>query len=80
MSRVFWQATGDLLRRYGDVLRTAWADRNRHQIPLREAHEAAFLPAHLELMETPLHPTPRWTMRIIVALVLLTLLIAIVVP
>lgn len=78
MSRVFWQATGDLLRRYGDVLRTAWADRNRHQIPLREAHEAAFLPAHLELMETPLHPTPRWTMRIIVALVLLTLLIAIV--
>lgn len=76
MSRWFWHASGDLWRRYADVFRAAWAERDAHAPPAREAHEAAFLPAHLELMETPLHPAPRWTMRVIVALVLLILLIA----
>lgn len=78
MSRQFWQAIGDLLQRYGDVLRAAWAERNAHPLPSRQAHEAAFLPAHLELMETPLHPAPRWTMRVIAALVLVVLLISII--
>jgi hemolysin D len=77
MSALFWRASGDLWRRYAQVFQAAWAERHAH-VPPREAHEAAFLPAHLELMETPLHPAPRWTMRIIVAMVLLALLIAIV--
>jgi hemolysin D len=78
MNRVFWQAAGDLWRRYGEVLRAAWAERNAQSPPPREAHEAAFLPAHLELMETPLHPAPRWTMRVIAVLVVVVLLIAII--
>ena len=76
MSRLFWRATSDLWRRYRDVFKAAWAERNAHTPLARQAHEAAFLPAHLELMDTPVHPAPRWTMRVIVALVLLILLIA----
>jgi hemolysin D len=76
MSRLFWHATRDLWRRYRDVFKAAWAERDAHAPTLRQAHEAAFLPAHLELMETPVHPAPRWTMWIIVALVLAALLIA----
>ncbi len=71
------QALRDLWRRYRDVFRAAWAERHATTPPDRQAHEAAFLPAHLELMETPLHPLPRWTMRVLVALVLLTLLISV---
>ena len=78
MSRIFWEAAGDLLQRYGEVLREAWAERHTHASPSREAHEAAFLPAHLELMETPLHPAPRWTMRVIAVLVLVVLLITVI--
>jgi hemolysin D len=76
MSRWFGGTTGELWRHYGEVIRAAWAERDAHATPSREVHEAEFLPAHLELMETPLHPAPRWTIRIIVTLVLLTLLIA----
>jgi type I secretion membrane fusion protein, HlyD family len=76
MSRWLGEASGDLWRRYAEVFRAAWAERDAHAPPAREIHEAEFLPAHLELMETPLHPAPRWTIRIIVTLVLLTLLIA----
>lgn len=71
------QARGDLWRRYREVFRAAWAERHTYAEPDRQAHEAAFLPAHLELMETPLHPLPHWTMRVLVALVLLALLISI---
>lgn len=76
MSRWFGQATGDLWRHYGEVFRAAWAERDAHAPPSRTVDEAEFLPAHLELMETPLHPAPRWAIRIIVTLVLLALLIA----
>ena len=47
------------------------------ETPARLTHEAEFLPAHLELVETPVHPAPRWTMRIIALLAVLTLLICI---
>ncbi|WEN13776.1 HlyD family type I secretion periplasmic adaptor subunit [Rhodanobacter sp. AS-Z3] len=76
MNRWFEGAASDLWRHYGEVFRAAWAERDAHAPSSREIHEAEFLPAHLELMETPLHPAPRWTIRIIVTLVLLTLLIA----
>lgn len=76
MSRLFRHATSDLWCRYRDVFKAAWAEREAHVQPSRQAHEAAFLPAHLELMETPVHPAPRWTMRVIVALMLLILFIA----
>jgi hemolysin D len=72
------QGLKDLADRYGDVARAAWAERHAHSAVDRTAEEAAFLPAHLELMEAPLHPAPRWTMRILCILAVLSLVIAIV--
>lgn len=76
MSRLVRSALGDLLGRYRDVFRAAWAERAAHAPASRLADEAAFLPAHLELMETPVHPASHWTMRIIAFLVLSILLVA----
>lgn len=76
MSRLSRSALGDLLRRYRDVFQAAWAERDAHTPPSRLVHEAAFLPAHLELMETPVHPASHWTMRVITLLVLSILLVA----
>ncbi|MBO9871935.1 MULTISPECIES: HlyD family type I secretion periplasmic adaptor subunit [Xanthomonas] len=59
-----WQ---DFLRRYWTVLRSAWSVRAQFDTPTRSADERAFLPAHLELTETPVSPTARWTMRILIA-------------
>lgn len=65
---------GDFATRYIAVLKAAW--RNRHALdPLqRDADERAFLPAHLELVETPTSPAARWTLRIIMALFCVALL------
>lgn len=62
------QAVGDFLRRYVSVFRAAWAVRAQLDPPQRSADELAFLPAHLELTDTPVSPLPRWLMRIIMAL------------
>ncbi|MBN3851314.1 HlyD family type I secretion periplasmic adaptor subunit [Paraburkholderia sp. Ac-20342] len=70
------QALGDLLRRYSAVFRAAWSVRRQLDIQPRLSHERAFLPANLELVETPVHPAPQWAMRIIVILAILTVLIA----
>lgn len=68
------QALLDIARRYGRVARTAWIER-RSLVPLeRNTQELAFLPAHLELTDTPLSPAPRWTARLIMALFALALL------
>ncbi|MFM0742256.1 HlyD family type I secretion periplasmic adaptor subunit [Paraburkholderia xenovorans] len=71
------QAVGDLCRRYGTIFRSAWAIRDQLDTQPRTAQELQFLPANLELIETPSHPAPRWTMRVIVALAFVILLIAI---
>ncbi len=44
----------------------------------RAADHLAFLPAELELVETPVHLAPRWTMRVLMLLALLILLIGLV--
>ncbi|NYH26321.1 hemolysin D [Paraburkholderia bryophila] len=72
------QAAGDLIARYAAIFRSAWSIRHQFDAPEREAHELAFLPAQLELAETPLHPAPRWTMRMLVLLVTLVLLVGVV--
>jgi hemolysin D len=58
-----------LLNRYLEVLRHAWKIRRELDTPARQSYEAEFLPAHLEITDTPVHPAPRWTMRAIGALV-----------
>lgn len=70
------QALKDLLRRYRSIFAAAWAVRDQLDAPLRKKDEQAFLPAHLELAETPVHPAPRWSMRVIVIMVLLVLIVA----
>jgi hemolysin D len=71
------QALRDLLRRYGAVFRAGWSIRHQLDAQPRLSHELAFLPANLELVETPVHPAPRWSMRIIVVLAILIVLITI---
>jgi len=58
----------ELLARYRAVLRAAWAARHELAGPRRLADEAAFLPAALSLQETPVHPSPRRAMGVIMAL------------
>jgi hemolysin D len=72
------QATFDLLRRYSDGFRSAWNVRELLDGPQRTAAELDFLPASLELVETPPHPAPRWAMRILIALSATIVLVAVV--
>ena len=69
-------ALGDLLERYGAILRLAWVGRRETDTPIRLAHELTFLPANLELTETPPHPAPLWTGRLLMSAAVLVILIA----
>jgi hemolysin D len=73
---VRWRATAGLLQRYAEILQLAWRQREPSGGPRRLPHELAFLPANLELTETPVHPVPRWTMRLLVFVVILACLLA----
>ncbi|MBN5027863.1 HlyD family type I secretion periplasmic adaptor subunit [Stenotrophomonas maltophilia] len=64
----------DFAARYITIFRGAWRVRHAMDPPTRAADELAFLPAHLELIETPSSPTARWTMRTIIALFCVALL------
>ncbi|PAL08119.1 hemolysin secretion protein D, partial [Staphylococcus hominis] len=66
-----WKA---FAQRYLGVFRAAWESRREMDTPVRHADERAFLPAHLELIETPVSPTARWTMRVIIAFFVVALL------
>ncbi|WP_244197811.1 HlyD family type I secretion periplasmic adaptor subunit [Caballeronia ptereochthonis] len=72
------QALHDLMKRHADAWRAVWDMRKELERPLRDADQLAFLPAELELLETPVHPAPRWAMRILVLLAAIVLLVALV--
>lgn len=76
MNVLNFKAIGDLLGRYASIFRASWAIRRQLDVVPRLSHEAAFLPANLEIVETPVHPAPHWSMRIIVALALIIVLIS----
>ncbi|CAB3746097.1 HlyD family type I secretion periplasmic adaptor subunit [Paraburkholderia humisilvae] len=78
MARFQLYACISLLQRYAAVFRAAWADRAGLDSPKRLPHELAFQPAHLELVETPVHPAPLWAIRLIAALAVLALAVMIV--
>ena len=64
----------ELLARYRAVWAAAWAARRELAGPKRLADEAAFLPAALEIQDTPVHPAPRraaWTIMVFFTLALL---------
>ncbi|PKM07740.1 MAG: hemolysin secretion protein D [Gammaproteobacteria bacterium HGW-Gammaproteobacteria-4] len=67
-------AVRDFLARYRKVFTAAWAVRAQLDPPQRSADELAFLPAHLELTDTPASPTARWLIRIIIAFFCVALL------
>lgn len=67
-------ATRDLLRRYGAVFRHSWHERKSFEPRLRLPHERQFLPAALELQESPVSPTPRLIMWLLIAFAGLTVL------
>ena len=60
-------ATRDFLARYTHVFKAAWSMRAALDPPQRSEDELAFLPAHLELTDTPVAPASRWIMRAIMA-------------
>ena len=67
------EAWSDLLKRYLTVWRNVWAARKELEPPKRDRHERDFLPAHLELTETPVSPLPKWTARLIMLFAVLAL-------
>ena len=69
-------SAGDLVGRYSAILRHAWGDRREIDTPVRLAHELAFLPANLELTESPPHPAPLWTARLLMGAALAIAVIA----
>lgn len=77
MSSLRLQAFADLLERYAAVFRHAWRERKQFDTPPRLAHEAQFLPAALELQETPVSPAPRIATWLLIAFAVIALLWAI---
>lgn len=73
MRHVF-SAAREFLARYAQAFRAAWSIRQTLDPPPRTPDELAFLPAHLELTDTPVSPSIRWTMRLIIALFCVALL------
>jgi len=72
-----FHAVTDLLKRYGAIFRHAWRERKNLDSRPRLPHEAQFLPAALELQETPVSPAPRIAMWLILCFALIALLWAI---
>lgn len=68
-----FQASKEFLQRYITVWRNVWAVRAQLDPPKRDDDERAFLPAHLELTETPLSAAPKWAARLIILFALLAL-------
>lgn len=51
--RFYMKGLWDLVCRYKTVFSDVWKIRHTLDAPVREKDEYAFLPAHLELIETP---------------------------
>lgn len=66
-------AMPELLKRYRDVFRHAWQNRKAMAPKERLPFEAQFLPAALELQDTPVSPAPRVVMWLIIAFAILAL-------
>lgn len=63
-----FDGTRDILRRYGETITAAWRHRRDDPVSARRRDEADFLPAMLEIQESPPHPMARATMYLILLL------------
>lgn len=68
------KATLDLLSHYSTVFQHVWRLRHSLDHAKRSVHETEFLPAALSLQETPVSPTPRLAMWLLIAFALLAVL------
>ncbi|MEI8162976.1 MAG: HlyD family type I secretion periplasmic adaptor subunit, partial [Betaproteobacteria bacterium] len=71
------QAALDLLKRYAAIFSHVWKLRRELDPPQRLPHEAQFLPAALELQETPVSPAPRIVAWLLMVFALLAVLWAV---
>ena len=71
------QAALDLLKRYATIFNHVWKQRRQLDPPPRLPHEVQFLPAALELQETPVSPAPRIVAWLLMTFALLALLWAV---
>lgn len=72
------QGISEFVQRYRQAFKASWDIRDTLDPPFRQGEELTFLPAHLELTDSPVSPLPRWSMRLIVALFAIAVLWAIV--
>ncbi|MEB5961288.1 HlyD family type I secretion periplasmic adaptor subunit [Enterobacter sichuanensis] len=68
----------DLFRRYKDIFMQVWRVRASLDTPERTADEREFLPAHLELTETPVSAAPKCVARLIMLFAFIALVWAII--
>jgi hemolysin D len=61
-----FQVIADFLKRYWAIFRHAWGERKGLDPRPRLRHETQFLPAALELQETPVSPAPRIAMWLLI--------------
>ena len=71
------QAALDLFKRYATIFSHVWKERKSLDPRPRLPHEAQFLPAALELQETPVSPAPRIAMWLLMAFAFLAVLWAV---
>jgi hemolysin D len=75
--RHYFAAWKELLKRYLAIWQVVWKQRHLLTHPERTSHEREFLPAALELEETPVSPLPRVAMGLIISFVVIALLWAV---
>jgi hemolysin D len=63
--------------RYRETIKLAWKERREFDTPSLKAHEREFLPAQLELRDSPPSPAPLWSMRLVVLFAAIALVWAI---
>nr|WP_276328384.1 hemolysin activation protein [Morganella morganii] len=67
----------DFLARYKLVWSETWNIRHQLDTPVREKDESEFLPAHLELIETPVSKRPRLVAYFIMAFLSIAIILSI---
>ncbi|MDO4436151.1 MAG: HlyD family type I secretion periplasmic adaptor subunit [Cardiobacteriaceae bacterium] len=68
------QSLNGLIKHYINIWRNVWKIRHELEPIERNQEELEFLPAHLELTESPLSPTPKWSARLIMLFSLLSII------
>ena len=72
--KLYYEAFREFLKKYTSIFKSVWAIREQLDPPIRSEDELAFLPAQLELIETPVSPVPKYTVRIIMVIFVVGLL------